>query len=385
MVTPAPGPSEVAPPAFTLGVEEEFHVIAPDSGRGTNDSDRVLQRLPSDGGHYTGELLETMVETCTPVCPDLTAVRRELQRTRRKVVEAARAAGRRVVAAGTVPFTEPDPQISDGQRYDDILELHQLVALEQSVCGCHVHVGISDREVAMQVANRVSPWLPVLLALSANSPYHDGVDTGFASYRTVVWTRWPSATPWPGFARTEDYERTVGDLLRTGVITDRGQIYWDLRLSEDNPTLEFRTADTFLSIDETVLHAALCRALARTAWNELTEGRPHRSVGVELRHAARWKAARFGLSDELVDVFTPASRPAREVVDQLLTHIDAALSTDDCRDEVHGLVDAVFARGTAAQRQRRVRADGGDLRDVVAMLVEETAAGLGPGLVAEPA
>lgn len=373
------------PPEFTLGVEEEFHVVLPASGRGTNDSGQVLRGLPSASDHFTGELLETMVETCTPVCDNLATVRRELRETRLSVVTAARAADRRVVAAGTVPFAAAEPQISDGQRYDDILELHQRVALQQSVCGCHVHVGISDRDTAIAVANRVSLWLPVLLALSANSPFHDGVDTGFASYRTVVWTRWPSATPWPGFDDVDDYERLVGDLLRTGVITDRGQIYWDLRLSDDNPTLEFRTGDTCLSVDETVLHAALCRALARTAWTEIADGLPPRRVQPELRRAARWKAARFGLTGDLIDVFAPAARPARQVVDQLLDHVDAALVTDGCRDEVHRLVASVFDAGTGAERQRRVRAEGGDFADVVTMLADETAAGLEPDTVAEPA
>lgn len=373
------------PPESTLGVEEEFHVVAPESWRVTNDGGRVLQHLPDGSDHFTGELLQSAVETCTPVCDDLAGVRRELEATRLSVVTAARAAGRRLAAAGTMPFAVAEPEITDGARYADILALHQRVALEQVVCGCHVHVGIADPETAVAIANRVSPWLPVLLALSANSPYHGGIDTGFASYRTVVWTRWPSATPWPGFGSVAGYEELVRDLIATGAITDRGQIYWDLRLSQDNPTLEFRIADACLSIDETLLQAALCRALVRTAWQEIAAGLPAPTVGREVLMAARWKAARFGLQGDLVDVRVPVARPARDVVDGLLDHVDDALRVDRCRDEVRTLVEVALREGTGSQRQRQVQETGGSLHDVVEMLVHETAHGLDPDTVALPA
>lgn len=387
------------PPELTLGVEEEFQVADPRTGALASSGLEVLENIPdSDGtsrddgdcdasgsaeqdlaeGRFASELLQSTVETASKVCHDLDELRRDLTQSRRRLAAAAREAGRWIVASGTLPTADASPAVTPDDRYRDLVELHGQVAREQIVCGCHVHVGVSERETAVQIANRVRRWTPVLLAMSANSPFWRGSDTGFASYRTVIWGRWPSATPYPGFADHGDYERLVADLLAIGVIRDRGQVYWDLRLSDANPTLEFRVADVCGTVDEAVLSAALCRALVRTAWNEIEAGAEPIDRDADLRPelltASRWTAARFGLDGDLVDLTERRRRPAREMVDSLLRHVGDALDEDGSRDEVTELVGRLDREGTGAQVQRSLLQRMGDLHRVVAELAARTVA-----------
>lgn len=377
-------------PELTLGVEEELQVADPRTGELASSSLDVLSRagehveVEGDGcgddaaeGTFTSELLQSTVETATGVCSNLDELRTQLVRTRQQLAAAAREVGRWVVASGTLPTAETSAAVTPDVRYREMVELHGQVAREQIVCGCHVHVGVSDPETAVHIANRVRRWTPVLLAMSANSPFWRGADTSFASYRTMIWGRWPSAGPYPGFADHEDYQRLVDDLLAVGVIRDRHQVYWDLRLSDAHPTLEFRVADVCLDVDDAVLHAALCRALARTAWHELERDSrpsdPEAHLRPELLTAARWTAARFGLDAELVDLSERRRRPAREMVEQLLAHVGDALDEDGSRAEVEELVDRLGRQGTGARVQRWLLERTGDLHLVVAELAARTA------------
>lgn len=359
-------------PEFTLGVEEEFHVLSPVTGQIVNDGEQVLDGLPSNDDHFTGELIQSMIETCTPVCTNLDDVRNELYDARRQVIHAARSAGRRVAAAGTLPLDDIEPLMTDSPRYHRIGALHQQIAFEQRVCGCHVHVGVSDRDTAVAIAGRVRGWLPVLLAMTVNSPFWAGEDTGYASYRTMVWSRWPTATPFPDLNGAGQYDALIQTLLNTEVAEDMGQIYWDMRLANLHPTLEFRTADVCLTVEEAVVHAALCRALVRTAWADIEAGRPDTSPRQELLRAMRWKAARYGLSEKLITPDGTQALPASEIVDSLLAYTSDALDADNCRDEVVSAVKELFATGTPAERQRTTFEQTRDLRSVVDMLVRTT-------------
>ncbi|HYX44610.1 MAG TPA: YbdK family carboxylate-amine ligase, partial [Acidimicrobiales bacterium] len=243
---------------------------------------------------------------------------------------------------------------------------------EQVVCGCHVLVGLSDRDVAIDVLNRVRPWLAPILALAANSPYWQGEDTGYASFRTEIWRRWPtSGTPEP-FASRGEYERLVEELLATGAIDAPARIYWDVRPSARFETLEFRVTDACLSVVETVMVAGLVRGLVRAAWQEATAGEPPLAPRAELLRAATWRAARFGIEGELIDLGVCRSVPARDLVDTLAARLRPALEELGDWDEVSALVDVVFGRGTAATRQRRAFARAGRLEDVVDLLLAET-------------
>ncbi len=362
---------------LTVGVEEEFTVVDPATGRLANGAARILDRLDDrDACSFSSEIRATMVETATAVCDTLDTVRAQLVESRGAVVAAAEASGLAVVAAGTPPLGSwRDAEMTPSTRYGRILQLHQQVVREQIVCGCHVHVGIADRALAVEVLDRVRPWLAVLLALSASSPYWDGFDTGYASYRTTVWGRWPAADVPETFTSPDEYDTVVAALVDTETILDAGQVYWDVRLSAKQPTVEFRVADVCTTIDEAVLQAGLCRALARTAQWAALRGEPAPRVRPELLRAAKWRAARFGVSGDLLDVVAVRALPAATLVERLVDTVRPALAEAGDLDAVTALVERVLRDGTSAQRQRDVHARTGRVDDVVAALRTETAAG----------
>ncbi len=359
---------------FTIGVEEEFLLVDPDSRRLVPAADRVLPAAPAGGeGTVSHELQLSQLETGTAVCGNLAELRAELVRLRGLTATAAERAGYRIAAAGTHPIS-----VIEGSRFTPepaYLRLerdYQLVAREQVVCGCHVHVGLADREVAIQVLNRVRPWLAPVLAVATNSPFWMGEDTGYASFRTEIWRRWPmSGTPEP-FASWADYQRLVEELAATGAIDAPARIYWDVRPSAKFDTLEFRVTDACLTVDEAVMVAGLVRGLARTAWGEAVAEKPLLAPRSELLHAATWRAARYGLDGDLIDLGICRSVPARELLTTMLDRLRPALEELGDWDEVTAQVDAVFARGTGAARQRRSLARTGRLEDVVDFILAET-------------
>jgi len=218
---------------FTIGVEEEYQLVDPTSRRLVAQVDRVLpvaeQQAPDEVSH---ELQETMIEIGTPVCRTLEEVRAELIRLRTTVGAAAASRGVRIVAAGSHPTSPTDEEhITDQPGYREIAGRYAHLATEQKVFGCHVHVGVADRDLGIAAMNMMRPWLPVLLALSASSPFWGGIDTGYASYRSVVFGRWPTAGPAETFASRAEYDRVVDDLLATESIDDRARLYWDVRPS----------------------------------------------------------------------------------------------------------------------------------------------------------
>jgi carboxylate-amine ligase len=235
---------------------------------------------------------------------------------------------------------------------------------------------------AVRITRRIRAWLPVLLAMSASSPFFQGEDTGYASYRTVVVSRWPTVGPPPDFASAEEYDRTVATLIRSEVISDAGMIYFDARLSARYPTVEIRVADACPSVDDAVLIAALARALVMTAAHaDTTDTTPGHwpdavpeSPQVLLR-AATWRAARSGLDGHLIDPRTTRALPAAEVVQALLAHLRSALEEYGERPLVAQLSEAVLTRGPSARRQRAALSRGRSVAAVVAELAAETTAG----------
>ncbi|WP_442306156.1 carboxylate-amine ligase [Streptomyces sp. 2RAF24] len=222
----------------------------------------------------------------------------------------------------------------------------------------HVHVGVDDPTMGVAVLNRIRGWLPALLAMSANSPLWDGRDTGFASWRTIVFGRWPVSGPPPHFDGPRDYEDRLGELVTSGVIADRRQVYWQARLSDHYPTVEVRCLDVQLRADGAVMLAGIVRALVATAIAEEKAGTPLPVAAPELTQAANWHAARHGLNRTLLD---PLGCPQRsgDVLYALLRHITPALEeAGDLRD-VSGLVHRLQQAGTPADRQRRALAEAG--------------------------
>jgi carboxylate-amine ligase len=315
-----------------------------------------------------------MAEINTPVCTTLAEVREALRRSRRALVEAAGREGMRVAAAGTHPFSHwADQEVTPKTRYHNLADDYRQIFREEVVFGCHVHVGFDDREAAIQTMNRVRPWLPVLLALSANSPFWVGADTGYASFRTEVWNRWPTAGMPQAFDSRAEYDRLVETLVATGSLREPTKLYWDVRPSARQETLEFRVADSVMGVDEAVMVAGLVRALAVTANAAAVRGDPDPRPRPELLRAARWRAARHGLEADLVDVLAGRARPAAELVGAFLDEVRPALEEAGDLEEVTGLVRATLAGGTGAARQRAAFRRSGHLEDVVDLVVETTA------------
>jgi carboxylate-amine ligase len=248
-----------------------------------------------------------------------------------------------------------------------------LTARELLTCGCHVHVSVEDDDEGVAVLNRIRGWLPVLTALSANSPFWQGADTGYASFRSQAWHRWPSAGPNELFADAADYHRLVDDVLATDTVLDTGMIYFDARLSAKWPTVEVRTADVLLHVEDAVTLAGLVRGLVETAAREARDGTPASAIRTEVLRVASWRAGRSGLTGDLVHPRTGRPAPAADVLGALFQHVRRALSDAGDEQRIADGVAALLRRGTGADLQRRIHRDTGDLRAVVRAAVAATA------------
>jgi len=362
----------------TIGVEEEFHIVEPATGDVVPAAHRVLRPDATDAGP---ELQRGIVETASAVHTGLTELRRDLLARRRDLAKAAADVGLAVATAGTVPDAGnrqdgvfPDP------RYEWMAAEYRQLVHEQQVCACQVHVGVEDRDLAVRITRRIRAWLPTLLALSTSSPFFQGHDTGYASYRTVVVSRWPTVGPPPDFTSAQEYDRTVAALVESGVISDAGMIYFDARVSARYPTVEIRVADGCPNIDDAVLLAALSRALVITAARTDAMHGDHQQAPLPhqaqvLLRAASWRAARSGVDGHLIDPWTVRAAPANEIVESLLDHVRPVLDERDEWSTVRELTDALLARGTSARRQRDLMSKGAPAAQVVASLAAETVAG----------
>jgi len=359
--------------SVAVGVEEEFHTVDLATRKLVPRADRLLQNLPES--RFSGELQRSVVETNSRPFIRLNDVLEDLAALRRAVVTEAEAFGLGVVAAGTVPIVDLDAlKVTPDPRYENMLEEYQLLAREQLICGAQVHVEVEDRDLAVQIGHRVSPWMPVLLALSASSPFWLGSDSGYASYRTLLWNRWPTTGPAPAVSSAAEYDALVADLIRTGVITDPGMIYYDVRASNHVPTVELRIPDACPRVEDVALLAGIFRALVATELDAIERGRPPvPSARPELVRTFTWRAARAGLEGELVDPLEGRARPARRVLRETVDMLRPALEATGDWDLVSELLDNALRRGSSAARQRTAYATGG-LETVVDLLVAETKA-----------
>ncbi|WP_329129932.1 glutamate--cysteine ligase [Streptomyces sp. NBC_01476] len=377
-------------PTATLGVEEEYLLLDRDTGlpapragqvQEAADLEPVLGRDEVDN-----ELLQAQVEVATPVCTGLDDITGHLVRFRQAVGAAADRAGCRLAATGGAPMTsQRDVPVTEKRRYLEMRADAGRLVDEQLICGMHIHVAVPDRSAGAAALGRLRPWLPVLVALGANSPFWAGRDTGFASWRTVVFGRWPVAGSPPFIADGAEYERRVGALLDTGVIRDRHQLYWHARLSDTYPTLEVRAPDVQVDIDSAVTLAGIARGLVATALREGRRGaRPLDPPG-SILNAAGWHAARHGLTGDLVDPRHGTPAKAAGVVGALLDHIAPALAELGDTARVTEGVQRLLDNGTGATRQRRAVAEGGV--DALLDLIAPGPAGRdgAPGIVEEAA
>ncbi|MFS1299615.1 glutamate--cysteine ligase [Streptosporangium longisporum] len=355
---------------IAVGVEEEFHVVDVETRHLVPRAGVLLEQLPAD--RFTHELQRSVVEANSRPFVRLEDLGHDLTALRRTVIHAADDLGLGIVAAGSVPLVDLEAlKISPDPRYEQMLADYQLLTREQLICGTQVHADVEDRDLAVAVAHRLAPWLPPLLALSSSSPYWLGSDTGYASYRPLLWQRWPTAGPVPRFESAAEYDRVVQDLIASGVITDPGMIYFDIRPSDHLPTIELRVCDACPRVGDIVLIAGLFRALVARELDAVQNG-PERTVRLEMVRAASWRAARSGLEGELVDPIEGTPAPASEVVRRMINGLRPQL--EECGDWelVTSLARESLARGSSAARQRQAFARSGRLADVVDLVVAET-------------
>ncbi|MCJ1695643.1 carboxylate--amine ligase/circularly permuted type 2 ATP-grasp protein [Rathayibacter caricis] len=357
---------------LTLGAEEELHLIDLETKQLAAHAPQVLARLPKD--NFSAELQRTTVETNTPVVDSLDGLREQLITLRKAVIDAAAPDGIGIAAVGTAPRSEhKDFELTSTGRYGRMQEQYRMLVDEQLICGTQIHVGVSDRELAVQIAQRIARDLPVLLSASASSPYWNGQDTGYASIRTIIWQRWPSAGATGPLASAAEYDRLLDDLIATGVIADSKMAYFDVRPSSHAPTLELRVCDAMPIVDDAVLVAGLFRGLVRSAELDIEAGRPFRSTPPPIQRAATWQAARGGLAGSLLDhTEHPRPVPAAEALRSMIARLQPALELLGDLEQVRELAEALIARGNSADRQRAVFAEHGTLDAVVDAVVAET-------------
>lgn len=358
---------------LTLGAEEELHLIDLESGRLSAKAPRLLPRLPAH--RFGAELQRTTIETNTPVVRTLDDLRRVIVDLRSELRAAIAPAGVTIAAAGTAPRSEyADFELTSGGRYGRMQEQYRMLVDEQLICGLQVHVGVSDRDLAVQIAQRVAPVLPVLLALSASSPFWNGQDTGYASFRSIIWQRWPSAGSFGRVDSAAEYDKVLDDLIASGVIADKKMAYFDVRPSSHAPTLELRVCDATPVVDDAVLIAGLFRAAVRRAEVAVESGAEWQPRSEPLHRAAMWQAARSGLSGELLGLGQhPERLPAEVAVRQLVSRLRPQLEELGDWGTVTALLEDTLARGNSTDRQRTAYAERGELDDVVTQVVEDTA------------
>ncbi|WP_405843090.1 glutamate--cysteine ligase [Streptomyces platensis] len=350
-----------------LGVEEEFFLLDPGSRAVASRGSRVVARARETvGDRVSGEFDECQVETKTPPCRDGAGLYDELVAVRGAAAAAARAEGLRICASGTPVMGRDGPAIvGEHPRYRAGLAQFGTLLEGFTICAAHVHVHLPDREVAVLVGNHVRPWLPLLVAMSANSPFLHGRDMGYASWRTVIRGRFPALGAPPYVQSLEHYERLTAALQESEAMLDANTPFWDVRPNPRLPTLEVRVMDVPADVADTVGLAVLIRALVVTAGARVRRGHHGPETCGELVRAAYWRAARDGWPGKGVDALTGRVLPSSVQAARLVEHVRPALEEHGDLDRAVGFLRRLAERGCGAQRQRASWRRRGHLADVV--------------------
>jgi carboxylate-amine ligase len=356
----------------TFGVEEEFLIVDPDSGYPLPLAGEVL-RLHDPARPavndlaplqmLAAELQQEQLEVITRPHSSLSGLAAEIRAGRAYADSLARMAGARIAALATSPLPAT-PQATRNVRYDALMEKFALTAREQLTCGYHVHVSVGSDEEGVAVLDRIRSWLPPLIALSSNSPFWNGTDSGYASFRTQAWNRWSTAGPAEVFGSAQAYHSLVEGLSGTGVVTSPD---FDARLSVRHPTVEVRVADVCLDARDAALIAALVRALVETAARDWEAGHPPDMVPAAILRQGAWRASRWGTEGELLHPVTHRPDTARNVVDALHRHVREALDDTGDAAYVAESLQRILDQGTGASRQRQAFERNSRLSDVVTL------------------
>jgi carboxylate-amine ligase len=369
----------------TVGVEEELLLVDPQTRAPSPRSPQVLKRFREHGsgresrlpGTRTStdeldqELFRHQLETRTDPATDLDHILEQLRLARRTAGEAAADVDLAVMATGVSPTPLANPQVTRNDRYQDMVQTYGEIARSAGTCGMHVHVAISSDEEGVAVIDRLTPWLPLVLAISANSPISHGRDTGYSSWRSRMWASWPSAGATEAFGDLETYREVSRALIESGAARDTGMLYFDARLAADHPTVEIRVADVCTDPADGVLVAALVRALVESGARAWADGEPLAPWRSELLRAAHWRAARYGLSGTLLHPVDRTLTRAEDVLRGAVDHLADVLEDHGDLELVRDGVDRVL-QGTGASRQRTAYERSGSVESVVDDLIERT-------------
>ena len=358
---------------FTLGVEEEFQIVDPQ----TRDLRAHIEQILSDGKmtlreSVKPEMLQSVVELGTAICTDIGDARRQVIDLRKQLFGLARKKGLVIASAGTHPFANwADQKITEGERYKVIIEDMQQIARANLIFGLHVHVGIPDRGEAIQIMNMARYFLPHIFALSTNSPFWIGSNTGFKSYRIKLFERFPRTGIPDIFDSLSEYEDYLKLLVKTNCIDNAKKIWWDMRVHPFFDTLEFRICDAQMRVDETIAITALCQALVAKLYRMMKSNITFRNYRSRLINENRWRASRYGVDGKLIDFGKQTEVPTRELIGELLEFVDEVVDELGSREEMN-YIHHMLRVGTGADRQLEVFKRTGDVKKVVDYIVEET-------------
>ena len=365
-------------PTFTIGIEEEYQTIDPE----TRDlRSHIHAELLEKGKlllqeRVKAEMHQSVVEVGTFVCNNIKDAKSELKLLRRNIIRLAKENGLRLASVATHPFSDWRTQdINPDDRYKNIVEDMQLVARANLIFGLHVHIGIEDRETAIHMMNHARYFLPHLLALSTNSPFWLGMNTGLKSYRCKVFDKFPRTNIPDYFPSWGEYENFIKLLIKTNCIDNAKKIWSDIRPHPFFNTIEFRVCDIPMRAEETIAIAALIQATVAKLYKLHTANQGFRLYRRALIMENKWRASRYGMDGKMIDFGKQTEVPTRDLIREYLEFVDDVVDELDSREEIN-YIHTMLEQGTGADRQLRVFHETGDLKKVVDYIIEETEAGL---------
>ncbi len=365
-------------PSFNIGIEEEYQTIDPET---RNLRSHIHAEIVEKGKTLLAERVkpemhQSVVEIGTGVCRNIKEAKEEIRSIRRQIITLARDNNLRLAAGGTHPFAEwRDQEIYPDERYHTIVEDMRVVARANLIFGLHVHIGVEDRDTAIHIMNGARYFLPHILALSCNSPFWLGMDTGLRSYRCKVFDKFPRTQIPDLYESWSEFENYVNLLIKTRCIDNAKKIWWDIRPHPHFPTLEFRICDIPMRVDETIAIAALCQAVIAKLYKLHEQNLSFRYYSRALIMENKWRAARYGLDGKLIDFGKQKEVPVRDLIGEILDFVSDVSEELDSVEEI-GYIRRILEEGNGADRQLRIFADTGDLNKVVDYVIEETASGL---------
>ena len=365
-------------PTFTIGIEEEYQTIDPV----TRDLRSHIHAEMIEKGklllqeRVKAEMHQSVVEVGTRVCANIKDAKKEVVKLRRDMVTLAKENNLRLASAGTHPFADWRVQeIYPDERYHNIVEDMQLVARANLIFGLHVHVGVEDRETAIHLMNHARYFVPHILALSTNSPFWLGMNTGLKSYRCKVFDKFPRTNIPDYFPSWGEYENFINLLIKTRCIDNAKKIWWDIRPHPFFNTLEFRVCDIPMRVDESIALAALIQATVAKLYKLYSANQGFRLYRRALIMENKWRAARYGLNGNLIDFGKQSEVPVRDLIQEYLAFVDDVVDELDSREELN-YIHTIMEMGTGADRQIKGFEQSGDLKRVVDFIIEETEVGL---------